>query len=91
MTKHTPGPWKVFFTYNVQAKAERSVANCNTLSSNGPDWEQIKDENQANAYLIAAAPELLEACEAALPFIDQPVIVAKIKAAIAKARGEVAQ
>lgn len=59
-------------------------------------------ESEANARLIAAAPELLAACEAALPIIesfdtakedgdkDLPE-VAQLRAAIARARGSAVQ
>ena len=66
------------------------------------DDEAVDDtENEANAHLIAAAPELLAALEALL-FYDtfeeaEPVlgtrehkVVSAARAAIAKAKGEVA-
>ena len=52
------------------------------------DWDGGSDEG--NAYLAAAAPELLTACEAALNdrmFKDWPEIATLLKNAIAKARG----
>ena len=48
MTEHTPGPWQ----YGVTAKGKRGVF----LS----DGSCIAVENEANARLIAAAPDLLE-------------------------------
>lgn len=55
MTKHTPGPWK----YTISAKHNRPQIS-------GKDGHQIcllwrDGEMEANARLIAAAPELLEA------------------------------
>ena len=51
-TKHTPGPWHV-----TECDGEYSI--------NWPDCVGIKpfkdERRKANAYLIAAAPELLEA------------------------------
>lgn len=68
--KHTPGPWKVnnVFLDNApnrfivsQGKwGGRNVADCG--ESGQGDW----DINEANARLIAAAPELLEALRVAL-------------------------
>lgn len=64
---HTPGPWTI-----RQGGTEihgphygRQIAHI------PPDLRYLPhDENAANARLIAAAPELLAACEAALPIID---------------------
>lgn len=57
-TQHTPGPWNDGLHYHgnlaVQADNGRLVALCGRLSL---DDEQL--ENQANARLIAAAPDLL--------------------------------
>ncbi len=58
MSKHTPGPWGIskignnYDQYMIQAKGGERI--CNTV------------EGKDNARLIAAAPELLEACETAL-------------------------
>jgi hypothetical protein len=70
---HTPGPWVVDYEGSighVKSVAERpdyftpTVARYDTGAvSIGPD------EKQANARLIAAAPDLLEACKAALAAI----------------------
>ena len=74
MSKHTPGPWRhyagmvVRFGENganiCELSEPRAVAvvehkRCRLGSPN-------RDEAQANARLIAAAPELLEACNAVL-------------------------
>lgn len=59
--KHTPGPWN----YN---EGTRDVI----VSKNGyndvliAQLYKIGSQHEANARLIAAAPELLEACKAAL-------------------------
>lgn len=100
MTKPwTKGPWRLVAraTMNVENEDGRTVANAATYS--GGD-ESIHYENQANARLIAAAPELYEALEELTKRVAfQPApngITAHInfdqikmaKAAIAKARGE---
>ena len=76
MTQHTPGPWGIgdggMHVYYVNPEIEAGkniddpshdsiVAKCDGMGvlSGIPD-----DERQANARLIAAAPELLEACKA---------------------------
>ena len=61
---HTPGPWRVTkrgdgHTYIEDARYKTAVA-CMVARSDGPE------ENTANARLIAAAPQLLEALEATL-------------------------
>ena len=51
MTKHTPGPWAI--RNGVQIRSERDqIAKV---------WMMRQGEGKANARLIAAAPELLEA------------------------------
>ena len=91
MSKHTPGPWKITHTalngYRVSDSTGWGVAVV------------LKDVNdKANARLIAAAPQMLEALEMADELIDQLIIDntdnyakerAKIRAAIAAAKGEV--
>jgi hypothetical protein len=62
MSKHTPGPWLIDLV-NYHAGHIASVT-----TANGPDrfevwstnWPQ-QDQCEANAKLIAAAPELLKA------------------------------
>lgn len=66
---HTPGPWKVKSDYNVFGVGGRLVANSGGHSGSVRP-EEIHEENKANARLIAAAPELLEACKALLLALD---------------------
>lgn len=56
MAKHTPGPWsKTYFakTHAVHSKSGECIAVCDSSLAN----------NEENARLIAAAPELLESLE----------------------------
>lgn len=55
----TPGPWEVQYEFNVMGGGH-VVASCGGYSSN-VNPEAIHQENVANARLIAAAPELLDA------------------------------
>lgn len=91
MNKHTPGPWRaqedvVFLGGNASMHDESTWINCNTA---------------ANARLIAAAPELLEALkelvawdleslpeEVSLGYSGIEQDIARAKAAIVKATGE---
>jgi hypothetical protein len=97
-TKHTKGPWQIipypdghsFIREGVAP--ERFVANVSTSN----------DEGKANARLIAAAPDMLEALTKARAFIEAEldargpdvagVALASLNAvdaAIAKATGEI--
>ena len=83
-TQHTPGPWTV-----------------DNQSIHGPDGIRFlavagEGAGQANARLIASAPELIDALEAVLPDLEHYVAthgpgpdkrLAAARAAIAKARG----
>jgi hypothetical protein len=92
MSKHTPGPWVV----DPRAKLRVFAANKATVASAGcTDTERSSWE--ANARLIAAAPELLEALQLMLDAhldtsgTDGPLQMAAkdaADAAIAKATGE---
>ena len=51
--KHTPGPWKVDGTYIYEVEQDKILAEVETYNNNELPYE-------ANARLMAAAPELLE-------------------------------
>ncbi len=71
MNKFTPGPWH---TGEFEYKIVIYGADCfylGSVSSPIPDYLICEDEvTQANARLIAAAPELLDVCEQLLYIID---------------------
>ena len=82
MSKHTPGPWHTAGEQGVQIRsAKDQIAKVWTMRGN--EWK-------ANARLIAAAPELLEALKLARSIIGHPddAHSQMIDAAIAKATGE---
>ena len=100
MNKHTPGPWQHGDlddgdTIYVFGRGE------DTLVCEVNDTDLDADEAEGNARLIAAAPELLAACKAAVEYAetcrDIPEFssgycigtdhLEAIKAAIAKAEG----
>lgn len=72
-TKHTPGPWRVgtddrsIFTVRGTTSAGMqhiaTAAGCASLND---------ADLRANARLIAAAPELAEACQALIALVDGP-------------------
>lgn len=87
--KHTPGPWLVTYGHKTRLvrgihSATRNVVNFNGLAA------PASNESQANARLIAAAPQLLEAlidCRRALELANFAGELAVVDAAIAKATG----
>lgn len=103
--KHTPGPWSAVSYVNGKIALEDdqglgTIALVDTVHT-------IKDprEQEANARLIASAPELLEALELAAQALqscyevdsypanggtEQDKALATARAAIAKAKGETA-
>lgn len=80
MSKHTPGPWNVTVNYEDEAF---SIDD----SLGFPIAIALKIE--ANARLIAAAPDLLEACKLALSSCEpHSVVHRKISDAVTKAEGD---
>ena len=63
MIKYTPGPWmldKVIGRDIISYPTDTEIASIWGNDAGGPI---MKEEMQANAHLISAAPELLEALE----------------------------
>lgn len=89
--KHTPKPWKAAFEEDgiwVTGPDQNANVICDIVGriANG---KQHTEEDEANALLIAAAPELLAACEiAAAALGTYPDRRSQVLAAIAKAKGE---
>lgn len=97
--KHTPGPWKVhkYHTIWTRISAPSAEGERNFVCL-PPDLHQTprrdKAETMANAYLIAAAPELLAVCQYLLSdfhmLTARPVRMyseKRLKQAVAKATG----
>ena len=103
--KHTPGPWHFFTRKDADGYKERVIAKD---FDNGETCSLAVihhcREDEANARLIAAAPELLEALELAKMgleaaiekcranndsnFLGYALTLDKVNLSIAKARGE---
>jgi len=89
MSKHTPGPWELHLGYNGAFRIEKDGV---VITDRGPYLDRHL-EMHANARLIAAAPDLLEALKEAREVMGQEpsarVINAaiKIREAIKKAEG----
>ena len=86
-TRHTPGPWAVADVGEVVVCATGRTL-CDVYSSPTTGDEQA----DADARLIAAAPELLAACEAVAATTwsrnTATIIGEQVRAAIAKAKVE---
>jgi len=68
--KHTPGPWSLsekYHSVNVRAVDGPYVADCNASAAIG--WET----KQANARLIAAAPDMKAALLPLLEAVDEEI------------------
>lgn len=105
-TNHTPGPWHVFEPLSKFGTAASVGAwlpdgksrnlICEAIDQTDDPYDH--ETGLANARLIASAPSLLAACEAALDFLNRMQDELKhrgealaqrdnLRAAIAKARG----
>jgi hypothetical protein len=86
MPKHTPGPWKA---QGWLITADRKTnSRCGAIASISTTATMYEDKWEANAQLIAAAPDLLEACEAIANDTTHPILgnlQAMLRIAIAKA------
>lgn len=105
-SKHTLGPWKAGNT--IHTYKDGQVFFATVFASDGPEWGKIaaegiaptKEMAEANARLIAAAPDLLDACLGMVETLAgydaawlaltpaQRARAITMKAAIAKAIGE---
>lgn len=97
-TKHEPGPWITHGDLIGTAKCDWWHEGNELVIAKALRYGGTRPTD-ANARLIAAAPELLEACKSAVPFLkdhvsltihDGPsdrIALDKIEAAIAKAEG----
>ena len=87
-TQHTPGPWRVLEPDQVRGQEGEFVANCECHRGR-------LATDRANARLIAAAPDLLEALGWMVETFNAKEIdpmaafatIEKARAAIAKAKG----
>ena len=87
--KWTPGPWQRS-GWSVLCQSHTVVCNILPWDSSG-----CREEDSANAHLIAAAPELYDSLERVLALWvsgadpeELDIVVATAKVALAKAKGE---
>lgn len=99
-SKYTPGPWQVFNMTDVYPVDDEKgwfyVADCWPDVKSGFKTKLSLDEAAANAKLIAASPDLLEAAQAAFnhfgnynvqPDLHTKQVLDKLWMAIGKAQG----
>lgn len=63
MSKHTKGPWSVTYTHGKGYPGQIEADNGTLITTWGGICRKSTAEGQANAELMAAAPDLLEALE----------------------------
>jgi hypothetical protein len=85
---HTPGPWQAVLAYGYKVKSAdgRIIAEL-------PTYMPLTWENAADAHLIASAPDLLLACQAAVEALEDhpdvsPETSSRLREVIAEATGE---
>ena len=86
MNKHTPGPW------THEGQGDITGIEDNGFGRGPVDvcsvyLRTVEGRHEANARLIAAAPDLLEALECLIKS-DHDDVIEMARAAIARARGE---
>lgn len=91
--KHSIGPWTIDFTSDKRSWGyvrsplndpkghKRSVCRVSYAS-------HTFAESMGNLHLIGAAPDLLQACEAALQRVTDPRVAQQIEDAVRKAKGQ---
>lgn len=104
MSKHTPGPWEVERSEGGYEQAwvkgsKRIIVTVHGRTRTSNVFTRLNDEDLANARLIAAAPEMLEALklirkrqflvERTADAVHLPAdVAAAVEAAIVKAEGK---
>ena len=78
MNDHTPGPWKayrgaVWSTHESVSGPVTKGMRTNHVCAISERLKMPDGEREANACLIAAAPEMLAALEACLPWLGKAV------------------
>lgn len=101
--EHTPGPWEAKMDYDNEM-SDNIISGRHTIRDKKEGWNiariwESAPNGKSNAHLIAAAPDLLEACYNALTdlayYLDEreedfaiDKTYQELKRAIAKAEGK---
>ena len=86
MNQHTPGPWKVRQAFDKGEPCEL-VVHAGAIDIASLAYGELEQED-ADARLIAAAQEMLEAVKALLLIADDGPIPGAARALLAKIEGE---
>jgi hypothetical protein len=93
MRKHTEGPWKVSGNTELCITDvydfSRFIGSASIMGSNN-NFKESYEEAKANARLMSAAPDLLDALESCVSYgsmTGDEWVIEKARAAIAKAKG----
>ena len=95
--KFTPGPWRVdeSHIYGSINAGRRHVAMANFYNCHDEEVRVTREQQEANAQLISAAPDLFEALKIILEYpygdaspLDDTLVMERARAAIRKAEGE---
>lgn len=72
MSKHTPGPWFKLFTPSHVAGEDGHLCVVDSQNWIVVGWDRplVSEEDMANAQVIAAAPQMLEALKTASLALD---------------------
>ena len=96
-TGWTPGPWRITSDAGHPVNARITSTSRRHIAKVYAEWAERDETCEANAHLIAAAPELAEALENLLTFVEVgpcesevriSMDVADAKTILAKARGK---
>lgn len=82
-SRFTPGPWR--WQRDLLVTAAEGWKNNWIVKVTSWGWEPLQ---APDAHLIAAAPDLYKALEEAERYVDIPLLLDEMRAALAKARGE---
>lgn len=88
MFRHTTGPWHVT-TVPISIRDDKGKQIASLDSEGSPDIDY--DESLANAYLIAAAPEMLAVLKDVLGEIDDRKLIDRVFTVIGEAEGDGAE
>ena len=87
--QHTPGPWYAEQPLKIQIRTHSPRQQYRDVVAQIYECDGGQETREANARLIAAAPELLAACEEAVKHVAMNAMVyGVIFRAIARAKGE---
>ena len=85
--QHTPGPWEANLDAHGRGRIKGNGCWVATTWTTADDDSDKRHPAEANARLIAKAPEMLEALKDAYPYIADDALRERVGNLIAKATG----